>query len=1097
MSHILSEVPGVVQKRAVVEDVSIFNTLLNASGGPALFRATFGQYNYSMLIENSIISLMSVAEVEEKCLGFLVVNDSPTVSMENDTFCAMVASVNTYLPDVIPSNTLFLNFFLVDETSRYDSDKVSFDLVRNAFAIYPQMDYIIWLCPSKVRLGFWMEDNFAEILLESEEESKAETVKGALPSGVRLLYLNRSKFMPKLLARTARVEDNDDLLPILYNSNPQIVSGQSDFFLADLIQSQDGRNKFLVGVHKNKPVGMLASSLDVNVTLITKIFDIDGYPDIIVAKEKKAPPPPLLISLVGDIRAAPKRSLHGTAADMNCLVVHAEEILSMQSSSEEKDSSRSEAEESKMARQAMDCLRAHLAGLVKEASDKAPTACVVVGFPRNDTEAHEMSLGYMKFDVILEVNDESGALDAEGDEEELADPFLRQDRDSIEALRSFTETQNNFTTPWFRVALGAENGSGSVEEDLASCLRNIVHQRAQEVQALLAMDEDEPPQANAFAVTVFCIEDEFQSRADDMLRVAFEDNPSLDYCLYMTSNAARPTLLTASMVIVKQRVGVTFDQSLFIIHRDALIARDVLHVERFAKTQMEAVEAFIAPLSGAGEKDRLKKLCNECLKQNDVELKDNPPEVCFLVMMGADVVGVVTAGRHHLGNDDVNWIRCNYQIDEVINFERHRLRSQAQITNFIMSPAYSKWSRFVIREIMRKYSKTLLYYQNAVEIAPPGEIIDEMIPVAPRRRMQASPDSPLPMAEKPSPSGATIDSPLFYLTKRQISECKTCVPKKVVIIGGGSASYAMLERLLFAPHLNFPNIHLVMELPPRAFKTEGADPSFSYSEKCSGVLSVEDADDPSMRELSAMGIAHRVSIVRGRLTDIDRANKAVVISDEIISEYDLLVIASSTKDCSTKRFPTTSGTHPSHCAFRGMFGLGDAASDAAALTWVKQQSRDRQKVIVYGCDLDAIATVGQLLQQGVDALRITVVISSSKIEEICHPFVVESLMRNLRGCGVYVRMGFEIIDVQLTKFGSIESVTLKSVVGEGEGMDGLAETMTLQCFSLLCSGAKYCDSDVFTAVNDCGIVFDGGMVVDKVRNRRITSIYSIPFVLST
>jgi NADH dehydrogenase FAD-containing subunit len=40
-----------------------------------------------------------------------------------------------------------------------------------------------------------------------------------------------------------------------------------------------------------------------------------------------------------------------------------------------------------------------------------------------------------------------------------------------------------------------------------------------------------------------------------------------------------------------------------------------------------------------------------------------------------------------------------------------------------------------------------------------------------------------------------------------------------------------------------------------------------------------------------MGLAHRVTIVKGRLTDIDRDNRAIVISDEIVVEYDLLVLA--------------------------------------------------------------------------------------------------------------------------------------------------------------------------------------------------------------
>jgi hypothetical protein len=139
------------------------------------------------------------------------------------------------------------------------------------------------------------------------------------------------------------------------------------------------------------------------------------------------------------------------------------------------------------------------------------------------------------------------------------------------------------------------------------------------------------------------------------------------------------------------------------------------------------------------------------------------------------------------------------------------------------------------------------------------------------------------------------------------------------------------------------------------------------------------------------------------------------------------------------------------------------------------------------------------LEQGVDPSRITAVISVIKIPDLGHPFVVESAMRNLRASGVYLRLGYEIVDVQLTKFGSIESVLLKSIVaeadpddlasgsgsGSGSGAGGGAAAaeipmLSLPCFSLLCAGAKYCDSDVFTAINDCGIVFDGGVVVDQV-----------------
>ncbi len=82
----------------------------------------------------------------------------------------------------------------------------------------------------------------------------------------------------------------------------------------------------------------------------------------------------------------------------------------------------------------------------------------------------------------------------------------------------------------------------------------------------------------------------------------------------------------------------------------------------------------------------------------------------------------------------------------------------------------------------------------------------------------------------------------------------------------------------------------------------------------------------------------------------------------------------------------------------------------------------------------------------------------------------------------------------------MESVVIKDVRvgGEGgavEGEEGSerkesekkekepATPSSLPCFSLLCCGQKQCDADVFAAVNDSGLVYDGGLVIDEVLYR--------------
>ena len=38
----------------------------------------------------------------------------------------------------------------------------------------------------------------------------------------------------------------------------------------------------------------------------------------------------------------------------------------------------------------------------------------------------------------------------------------------------------------------------------------------------------------------------------------------------------------------------------------------------------------------------------------------------------------------------------------------------------------------------------------------------------------------------------------------------------------------------------------------------------------------------------------------------------------------------------------------------------------------------------------------------------------------------------------------------------------------------------LACLALLCCGNPQCSKDIFNAINDCGLVYDGGLVVDSV-----------------
>ena len=108
----------------------------------------------------------------------------------------------------------------------------------------------------------------------------------------------------------------------------------------------------------------------------------------------------------------------------------------------------------------------------------------------------------------------------------------------------------------------------------------------------------------------------------------------------------------------------------------------------------------------------------------------------FAVMMGKELIGVIGLSRKIVTNEDVTWIKSNYHVEDYINFDKHRGRAQAAITHWVVNPAFARCSRYLVREIMRRYGKTLLYYQTAKDSPPPREVVEEFVPVMPRKRMQ-------------------------------------------------------------------------------------------------------------------------------------------------------------------------------------------------------------------------------------------------------------------------------------------------------------------------------------------------------------------------
>jgi len=92
--------------------------------------------------------------------------------------------------------------------------------------MFSELDYILWCCPATAKTPDFINASFTELDISQRNKITASDPL----KGFKVHFAHRSKFLPQLLVRDARVEDNDDLLPILTDCDPEFVEAQDEYF---------------------------------------------------------------------------------------------------------------------------------------------------------------------------------------------------------------------------------------------------------------------------------------------------------------------------------------------------------------------------------------------------------------------------------------------------------------------------------------------------------------------------------------------------------------------------------------------------------------------------------------------------------------------------------------------------------------------------------------------------------------------------------------------------------------------------------------------------------------------------------------------------
>merc|ERR1711871_58140 len=367
--------------------------------------------------------------------------------------------------------------------------------------------------------------------------------------------------------------------------------------------------------------------------------------------------------------------------------------------------------------------------------------------------------------------------------------------------------------------------------------------------------------------------------------------------------------------------------------------------------------------------------------------------------------------------------------------------------------------------------------------------------------------------------------PLYFTTKRLLSDPRIVLPTRIVVIGCNRCAYSVLETLCFIPYLHLVNVFFVADGRPSNWKYDGYSkvkknarkPLEGSDETHTANLYPCDEDESFEHEIDSLGLSGRVTLVNGRLTDIDRKNKVVVISDSIPLEYDVMVITAPSEDSTFRKFENTANIHPRHLQERGIFGLGSSSSDDALSQWLFGPRGPRTPgVVIYGSGLVAWSVAGRLLGMGLEPERIVWILPRGEFMdgEMGHETIDELAQKSLLSSGVKMLVGFKIKDLNFSESKCIYSVNVscmpvapsfekyeerkrrdreraerkaKLAAERNEEFWNIEETKdetmpydeVVMCGTLIMCEKYNADIDVFSAINDSGLVYDGGIVVDS------------------
>lgn len=217
---------GVFVRRAEFDDTVSIQALIGEES--STFAKRYGAFEISNMIENASLGITAVDE-QGQVVGYAAFYDYPALTPEADAATWPEWLHRTFgHPEYTAANTAWLAFFVADPLS---ANEVAESMLRTAFTTLPDVDCLLFALPEGVKPFAPLRETFEPL----------QALEGG--AGVGVSACPRGLYLPDLLVRDARVEDHDDLVPVFNAQSEVLTERYGEFFIAELIEAQDDRNR--------------------------------------------------------------------------------------------------------------------------------------------------------------------------------------------------------------------------------------------------------------------------------------------------------------------------------------------------------------------------------------------------------------------------------------------------------------------------------------------------------------------------------------------------------------------------------------------------------------------------------------------------------------------------------------------------------------------------------------------------------------------------------------------------------------------------------------------------------------------------------------